>query len=391
MNQNNQSTDKKNTSKNTKKRFFILVIGIIGIVGLAIVIFSIKNTSSSKDNKNNQPTKTPPIPPYQEEHDDCPYNEKSLTTFSKHNYERANEEDLAKWRKTPRVYAVKLWKKGYHWMDIIQLWEWQIPEAEIPDLATRQRIGVINGLLYMPNPQMYDENLNTEEKLKIAETNSFVGRAQDLIVIVRRVPTGGKINIHKKFGFGDEDERSDRGQVRKMVNFALQQENINPQQCKVSILWTIGAQRFGNEWDVNIGNSHGSSGGSAIYLALLSSLHRKPISRRVAATGTLIMQEQKGIVNSQEIVLPPGTNLPIAGLKEKTMACAEKEINRLVLSKYQTSPNLLVEKDESNPSINLTFEDYQTVIPPEIKEKMTAYWTENITELRKLLLGGKLS
>ena len=88
----------------------------------------------------------------------------------------------------------------------------------------------------MPNPQMYDENLNTEEKLKIAETNSFVGRAQDLIVIVRRVPTGGKINIHKKFGFGDEDERSDRGQVRKMVNFALQQENINPQQCEASIL-----------------------------------------------------------------------------------------------------------------------------------------------------------
>jgi len=105
----------------------------------------------------------------------------------------------------------------------------------------------------------------------------------------------------------------------------------------------------------------------------LSSLHQKPISSKVAATGALIMQEQKGIVNKQEIVLAPGTNLPIAGLKEKTMACAEKGINRLVLSKYQTSPNLLVEKDESNPSINLTFEDYQAVIPPEIKEKMTTY------------------
>ena len=86
-----------------------------------------------------------------------------------------------------------------------------------------------------------------------------------------------------------------------------------------------------------------------------------------------MMKEQKGIVNGQEIVLAPGTNLPIAGLREKTTACAEKGINHLVLSKYQTSPNLLIKKDEYNPSIKLTFEDYQTVIPPEIKEKMIVY------------------
>lgn len=243
----------------------------------------------------------------------------------------------------------------------------------------------------MPNPQIYDDNITTEEKLKITETDHSVGRVQDLIVIVRRTTSNGKINIHKRFGMGIEDERGDRGQVRKIVNFALQQENINPQQCEVSILWTIGAQRFGNEWDVNIGNSRGGSGGSAIYLALLSTLHQKPISNKVAATGVLIMSEQKGIVNGQKIVLAPGTNSPITGLKEKTTACVEKGINHLVLSKYQTSPNLLIKKDECNPSINLTFEDYQTVIPPEIKEKMTTYWTENAKELRELLFEGKLS
>jgi len=91
MNQNNQSTDKKNISKNIKKRFFILAIVIIGIAGLVIVVFSIKNASSPKNNKDNQPIKTPLIP----EQDNCPYNEKSLTTFSKHNYERASERDLA--------------------------------------------------------------------------------------------------------------------------------------------------------------------------------------------------------------------------------------------------------------------------------------------------------
>jgi ATP-dependent Lon protease len=108
-------------------------------------------------------------------------------------------------------------------------------------------------------------------------------------------------------------------------------------------------------------------------LVLLSTLHQKPISRSVAATGTLIMSEQKGTVNGREIILAPGTNLPIAGLKEKVIACAEKGINKLVLSKYQSPPNLLVKKDEINPSLELTFEDYQAAIPPQIKEKMTVH------------------
>ncbi|CAI2178286.1 18365_t:CDS:2 [Funneliformis geosporum] len=114
---------------------------------------------------------------------------------------------------------------------------------------------------------------------------------------------------------GVEDERGDRGQTRKIVNFVLQQENIDPRR-------------------------QGSSGGSAIYLALLSVLHQKPISHSVAATGNLIMSEQKGMVNGREILLASGTNLPIAGLEEKVAACAEKGLNRLVLSKYQTAPLL---------------------------------------------------
>ncbi|CAJ0915242.1 18529_t:CDS:1, partial [Entrophospora sp. SA101] len=41
--------------------------------------------------------------------------------------------------------------------------------------------------------------------------------------------------------------------------------------------------------------------------------------------------------------LVPGTNLPIGGLKPKVSAAMEKGINRLMLSKYQSSPNLLSE------------------------------------------------
>ena len=64
-------------------------------------------------------------------------------------------------------------------MDIIQLWGWQIPEAEIPDLKTEKRIGVINGLVVMPNPQIYDDNITVEEKLRMHKTNYWVGRTAD--------------------------------------------------------------------------------------------------------------------------------------------------------------------------------------------------------------------
>ncbi|CAG8789325.1 2495_t:CDS:2, partial [Cetraspora pellucida] len=56
----------------------------VGVIGLVAGVFLIKNIFLSAENKDGQPTKTPPISPlvYPEEQDDCPYNEKSLTTFS---------------------------------------------------------------------------------------------------------------------------------------------------------------------------------------------------------------------------------------------------------------------------------------------------------------------
>jgi len=89
----------------------------------------------------------------------------------------------------------------------------------------------------MPNPQLNDPNITTKEKLRITETNHWVGRTRDLIIIVRKTPNGEpKINIDKRFDQGVEDERGDRGQVRKIIKLALQQENINPQKCEVSVL-----------------------------------------------------------------------------------------------------------------------------------------------------------
>jgi hypothetical protein len=78
----------------------------------------------------------------------------------------------------------------------------------------------------------------------------------------------------------------------------------------------------------------------------------------------------------------------------------------LVLSKYNSSPNLLSEWqrrkwkgswDNDNNKIYteekwILAEDYQTIVPTEIKSKIREiHWTENISELKNLLLEGKLS
>jgi hypothetical protein len=72
-------------------------------------------------------------------------------------------------------------------------------------------------------------------------------------------------------------------------------------------------------------------------------LHQKPIAKSVASTGVIntSQKKNKGKINGQEINLVPGDNLPIAGLNGKSHSAVEKGINRLVLSAYNTSPNLL--------------------------------------------------
>ncbi|CAG8680293.1 10001_t:CDS:2, partial [Ambispora leptoticha] len=84
--------------------------------------------------------------------------------------------------------------------------------------------------------------------------------------------------------------------------------------------------------------------GSAVYLAILSALTKKPNSAQVAATGAIAEELTKGKINDQEVSLEKGANLPISGLKEKIAACVKKGINKLVLSKYQSSPNILSEQ-----------------------------------------------
>lgn len=133
--------------------------------------------------------------------------------------------------------------------------------------------------------------------------------------------------------------------VKKLILFILNQENLDPRQYEISFLSCAGAENYGQEKKIGFNRSAGKSGTSATFLALLSALYQKPIAKEVAATGALTLNKRfkKGKINDEEIQLVSGTNLPINGLKEKVAACVEKGINRLVLSKYQSSPNLLSE------------------------------------------------
>src|SRR5690242_5483603 len=118
----------------------------------------------------------------------------------------------------------------------------------------------------------------------------------------------------------------------------------------------------------------GNSAGSAIYLALCSTLHKLPIGNKVGATGTIKMNEEKvKNLNGQEVILKKGDNFPIGSLKEKTIAAVEKGLNQLVLSKYHSAPNILTKPSKKDPTKNITSDDYQQVVPAETRAKITVH------------------
>ena len=151
MNNNN----KKTISVNKRKRFFLffLISGIVAMTILLAIIFWVKRVNSkSEQNKKETNSETEFASNLSSEDKNCPYlNESELTTIpenKRYSKLKISDEDLTKWRQIPQDFIVKCWKKGYHWHDILQLREWKISETEIPDLKTKQRIGVINSLAY---------------------------------------------------------------------------------------------------------------------------------------------------------------------------------------------------------------------------------------------------
>ncbi|CAG8559436.1 9405_t:CDS:1 [Cetraspora pellucida] len=143
------------------------------------------------------------------------------------------------------------------------------------------------------------------------------------------------------------DSAKENLKYTKMIVDLAGEQNINLAQYEIFILNSLGADRFRKEREIAWGKIGGKSAGSVLYLAVLSALTKKPISAQVAATGAIAEEAIKGKINGQEITLEKGTNLPIKSLREKTKASNEKGINHLVLSFYQSSPNLLLEYYEA--------------------------------------------
>lgn len=337
------------------------------------------------DSKQDQPTKNPETP---EENSDCPYlNETNLTTFDSKKMSISNEE-LAQWKEVPHSYIVSLWRKGYHWRDILQLWEWKIPELETPDLKTEKRVGVINELGVIHNPDRLNKNLSEEERQRL---DNHAGSAQSLVVIMRKIPGGEPIiNVDKGQTIIPNYKKNPVHNTKKIIKLFLEQEKINPIDYQICVLDSLEAENFNREDRVSFGKGGGKSSDSAVYLALLSAYHQKPISHSVATTGALWLSTRKGKINQQEFTIQSGTNLPILGLKWKIQAATKKGVDHLVLSKYQTAP-LLSSWDEDQKKWIQNEEDYQTVVPTETKAKIKEiHWAENIQDLRDLVLQGKL-
>jgi ATP-dependent Lon protease len=131
--------------------------------------------------------------------------------------------------------------------------------------------------------------------------------------------------------------------IREIFTSVLAWETDNPNQYQVSILIT----------DDSSGPIAGKSNGTALYLALLSALYKKPLPNDLASTGFLEVNKNK--VSE------------IGGLKAKTKAAFNKGVKKLVLPQLNSLPNW------AEGDIYISPESYQQQVPPEIKEKMTVY------------------
>ncbi|KLL02684.1 MAG: hypothetical protein MRERV_77c001, partial [Mycoplasmataceae bacterium RV_VA103A] len=235
----------QNKSKNPKKHFLFLIINGIFLffLLLTIVLFIGRNKKKEETSSENQLQLNQGAPPFaDQEQSNCPYlDEKNLTTVKGICKMILNEkEDLPKWKQIPKIYIIKLWKKGYHWYDIIQLWEWKIPETDIPNLKAEKTIGTINTLSYVLGlPCSVTEKLKTMPKAerdawRKKMENDELGSTIKAIFIVRK-SLGGKINLDKKITgaspYGDTQKY-----VKELIEFVLQKENLDPQQWEVSVL-----------------------------------------------------------------------------------------------------------------------------------------------------------
>src|ERR1041385_3568506 len=106
-------------------------------------------------------------------------------------------------------------------------------------------MGVINSLAYSvlpPGQILDDETITKEEMIKMIKEKKS-GLVKDLVVIVRKVDHGGKINLDKGIA-GPSPFGNTRKYTQKLIDFTLKQENLDPNQYELFLLNCIGASRL---------------------------------------------------------------------------------------------------------------------------------------------------
>ena len=254
---------KQKKEKNKKIIYFLIISGVVVIITL-LFFLSIKTSSDIFYRQ---------IPPFEEiseeEAKKCPYlneNDPVIVKLRDHEkiFNRPNKE-LEKLRQIPKQFVIRCYEKGYHWEDINQLWDWKLTEQEIPDLKTKQRIGVINSLLVLLDWKKAD----------------YIGTVCDLVVIVRKISGSGEpiINIDFKL-LNDLPMMPNSGNKTKkyfqrIINLFCDEKDIKLKQREIFIFIPIGAERFGKEETITYGRIGGKSSGSSLCLALLKHFIRK--------------------------------------------------------------------------------------------------------------------
>ncbi|CAG8791621.1 2087_t:CDS:2, partial [Racocetra persica] len=130
----------------------------------------------------------------------------------------------------------------------------------------------------------YSEKNNTEENL-------WVGLTHNVVVIARKIADGepkAEVDENQKHDLPMQpDSAKENLKYAKMIVDLVGEQNINLAQYEIFILNSLGADRFRKEREIAWGKIGGKSAGSALYLAVLSALTKKPISAQVAATGAI--------------------------------------------------------------------------------------------------------
>jgi hypothetical protein len=116
---------------------------------------------------------------------------------------------------------------------------------EVPDLKAEKRVGVINELGVIHNPDKLNRSIPEAERQKL---DNHAGSASNLLVIMRKfsgsVPI---INIDKGQVAIPGYKKNVIHYTKKIINLFLEQEKISPADYQICVLDSLGAENFDRE------------------------------------------------------------------------------------------------------------------------------------------------